>query len=319
MVAVLLAVGCSPEAESAQSHERETDDARSAADGVVPSPPPTSTTVTPPDGGGSSPSPSPSVAPAGPGDFVETFDGNAGLDRFATDVFHRDDVLVARTSWSADHDLACGGPDTQRTVQRSRPDESFYVCRDHIMTSVGDTSGYSIAWFSPDADGDGRPDVFSAADTDLVSWDVNVTDLGARQWWEVVLVAEGTPFLTTIGWVAETAEIEPYHPDTIAVGKGPYGDDGNIFSGGVSQDPLGWSHMSAEDPEGAGSKAIRRPFSMRDNNDGTITFDFLGKQYTYGGSFPDRFEVYFKDHNYTPDKDGVPIGHTWHWDSISIT
>jgi hypothetical protein len=270
---------------------------------------------------GQAPSGATSIPTEGVGDFVETFDGNGGLDRFVTDVFHRDDVMVTRTTWSADHDLACGTPDTQRTVRRDRPQESFYVCRDHLMTSVGDTSGYSIAWFSPDANRDGRPDVFSSSSTDLVSWDVNVTDLGARQWWEVVLVAEGTPFLTTEEGVASVGGIEPYHPDTIAVGKGPFGNDGNIFSGGFARDPLGWAHVcgsGAADPEGCSSKAIRRSFWMRDNNNGTITFEFLGKRYTYAGEFPDRFEVYFKDHNYTPDKDGVPVGHTWHWDNIVV-
>lgn len=251
-------------------------------------------------------------------DFVETFDGNDGLERFASDVFHRDEVMMAATSWSADHDMACGTPDTQRTVHRDRPDESFFVCRDHLMTSVGDTSGYSIAWFSPDNDGDGRPDVFSSETTDHVSWAVNVTELGARQWWEVVLVAEGTPFLTTTDWIAATANIEPYHVETIAVGTGPFGNDGNIFTNGASHDPLGWGHVSDADPEGSASKAIRRPFSIRDNGDGTITFEFLGDRYTYEGQFPERFEVYFKDHNYTPDKDGIPIGHTWHWDEISV-
>ena len=264
------------------------------------------------------PPPAPSPPGAGVGDFVETFDGNRGLDRFTTGVFHRDDVLVASTSWSADHDHSCGSPDTQRQVRRDRPQDSFYLCRDHLMTSIGDTSGYSIGWFSPDGDGDGRADVFSSFDTDTIAWDVNVTDLGNRQWWEVVLVAEGTPFLTTVGWVAQTASIEPYHPETIAVGKGPYGNDGNIFSGGQSNDPLGHAHVPAVDPEGSASKAIRRSFWIRDNNNGTITYDFLGKRYTYAGEFPDRFEVYFKDHNYTPDKDGRPIGHTWHWDNIVV-
>ena len=56
------------------------------------------------------------------------------------------------------------------------------------MTSVGDTSGYSIAWFSP-------KQTFQAGATTQVSFDVNVTDLGNRQWWEVSLVPVGTPFL----------------------------------------------------------------------------------------------------------------------------
>jgi hypothetical protein len=41
---------------------------------------------------------------------------------------------------------------------------------------------------------------------------------------------------------------------------------------------------------------------------------------SFAGSFPDEpWRVVFKDHNYTPDKDAIPIGHTWHWDNIVIT
>lgn len=252
--------------------------------------------------------------------FVEMFDGNQGGDRFATGVFHRDDTIIAQTSWTGDHDLSCGSPDTQRTIRRENPDDSFYACRDHWMTSVGDTSGYSIGWFSPDADRDGQPDVFTAAEIDRVAWDVNVTDLGNRQWWEVVLIPEGDAFLTTVDWVASIANIEGYTAGTVAVGKGPFGNDGNIYSGGSSRDPLGWQHVCgafAVDPTGCGSKALRRSFSMTDNDNGTITFDFFGER-TYPGEFPERFHVFFKDHNYTPNKDGMPVGHTWHWDSIVV-
>ena len=258
------------------------------------------------------------TVPEPPSGFVETFDGNRGRDRFATGVYHRDDNLVASTEWSGDHDIACNGPDTQRTIHRDRPDEYFYLCRDHWMTALGDTSGYSIAWFSPDDDHDGNPDTFSRSERTTVTWDVNVTDLGARLWWEVVLVAPGTPYLTTIDWVANTAQIEPYHADTIAVGTGPYGSDGNIFSDGATRDPLGFHHVCAIDPEGCASKAIRRPFSMHDNGNGTITFEFLGTTYTYDGQFPENYQVYFKQHAYTPNKDGIPAGYTTHWDNITI-
>lgn len=244
-------------------------------------------------------------------EFVEDFTGDTGLERFDTGVYHRDDVLVANETWTGDHDQACGPPDTQRTIHRDRPDESFYLCRDHLMTSVGDTSGYSIAWFSP-------KQVFQRGAHRSISWDANVTDLGGRQWWEVVLVPEGAPFLATVDWIAGTAGIDSYHPETIEVGIGPFGRSGTIFSGGESRAPLGWMHVPDADPEGAASKAIRRPFRMVDNLDGTITFTYLGETYTYPGRFPDRFRVYFKDHNYTPDKDGVPAGHTWHWDTIVV-
>jgi hypothetical protein len=54
--------------------------------------------------------PSPAVVP---GQFVETFTGNSGFERFDWGIYHRDEFLVADTSWSADHDLNCGSPDTQ--------------------------------------------------------------------------------------------------------------------------------------------------------------------------------------------------------------
>ena len=254
----------------------------------------------------------PPVTPSG--GFVADFTGNTGLERFETGMYHRDDYMVAQTQWTGDHDLNCGDPSTQRTIQRSAPDESIYLCRDHLMTSVGDTSGYSISWFKP------QP-TFQGGTHTSVSWDVNVTDLGNRQWWEVSIVPVGAPFLATLDFAAIAADIPTYDDQSIVVGKGPYGNDGNIYTAGVSRDPLGWGHVcgsGAADPEGCASKAIRRTFTITDNRNGTVTIDFLGQRYTYPGAFPSQFQVYFKDHNYTPDKDGVPVGHTWHWDNIVV-
>ena len=256
-------------------------------------------------------SPTPTVPP---GDFLETFTGNTGLQRFDTGVYHRDDFMVATTTWAGDHDESCGDPTTQRTIHRDRPDESFYVCRDHLMTSVGDTSGYSIAWFSP-------KETFHSGSTTQVSFDVNVTDLGKRQWWEVSIVPSGAPFLATVDFVSIAASIDTYDPQSIVVGNGPYGNDGNIVTEGIRRKPLGYQKICGDfavDPEACASKMIRRTFTITDNQNGTITFDYLGGRYTYPGEFPDDFRVYFKDHNYTPDKDGVPVGHTWHWDNTSI-
>ena len=73
------------------------------------------------------------------------------------------------------------------------------------------------------------------------------------------------------------------------------------------------------DPEGCASKAIRRTFTITDNGNNTLTLKAFGQTYTFAGSFPTGgFNVVFKDHNYTPDKDGTPVGHTWHWDNIII-
>jgi hypothetical protein len=137
----------------------------------------------------------------------------------------------------------------------------------------------------------------------------------------VSIVPAGSEFLATVDWLAGTAGIETYDPEAVVVGSGPFGRDVSIVVGG--QDRYGgWRPRcgsGALDPEGCDSAAIRRPFSVTDNGDGTITIDYAGLHTeTVDGSLPERFQVYFKDHNYTPDKDGVPAGHTWHWDNIVV-
>jgi hypothetical protein len=276
--------------------------------------------------------PASAVAP----DFVVTFDGNTGLERFDYGLWHRDDNLVRTQNWTGDHDANCGSPDTQRPIRRDRWRESFYMCRDHMMTAVGDTSGYSLAWFTPKQ---------SFTDQTMVSWDVNVTDLGGRQWWEVMIYPEsdasryfeartesqhGTDCLvcTTEGWMAQTAGLLPYGPGSIVVGTGPaalqdpkihYDGRSNLYTANtkICKGAYTWFKGSGA----CDSKKTRLTFSIRDNQNGTITVDFGGAfRQTFSGSFPDEpWRVVFKDHNYTPDKDGPPIGHTWHWDNIAVT
>jgi hypothetical protein len=248
----------------------------------------------------------------GSGEFVEAFTGNTGLDRFETGMFHRDEVLVAQTEWSGDHDMNCGSPDTQRLIHRDAPSESFFMCKDHLMTSVGDTSGYSIAWFKP-------RQTFNGAT--MVSWDVNVTFLGSRQWWEVMIVPADAPDLAcSIDLTACGLEELGYPAGAIVV------NTDSIYADGVNHDPWPEWHNYCFgdfiiDPEGCDSKALRRTFTVTDNLDGTITVAMpgIGEAFTYPGSFPTGdWKVVFKDHNYTPDKDGIPVGHTWHWDSIIV-
>lgn len=288
-----------------------------------------STTTRPPT---TTSAPSTTSAPTG-GDFVATFSEASDLDRLDWGLYNRDTFLVAQTQWQADHsdmggDHHCGNPlTTSRTAHRDT-DEWFFYCRTiegnaeasgHIMTSVGDISGYSTAYVEP-------TQVFNASDTSFVSWDVNITDLKARKWWEVSIVpasfnsGEPTcPHCSVISWLSPSpAGLPAYPAGSIVVGKGPFGNDARVWSNGTSYRPLGYTTTVQADPEASASKAIRRTFTITDNRNDTITITYLGRTFTYSGEFPDQFRVVFKDHSYTPNKDGVPQGTTWHWDNIVV-
>jgi len=254
------------------------------------------------------------------GQFVETFAGNTGLNRFDTGIFHRGDTadgpsaFPGAATWAGDHDMNCGSPGTQRTIRRAVKSESFYLCRDHLMTSIGDTSGYSTGWFEP-------KQTFS--NVSRVSWDANITDLGGRQWWEVAIVPasfnSGVPTCphcsVDAGYSPSPAGL-PAHP----AGSVVVGLRYTVHANGVDHDAAMHIPKGTFDPEGFASKAIRRPFSVTDNGNGTITVDWGGvRTSTVPGSFPaGDIKVVFKDHNYTPDKDGPVAGHTWHWDNIVV-
>lgn len=277
---------------------------------------PTTTTTTVPPPTTTTPPPATTTPPA-MGGFVETFVGNAGLERFDHGVFHRDDSFNINGTVGGDHDLNCGDPSTQRTVYAADPSSSFYVCADHLMTAIGDWSGYSTGWFEP-------RQTFTTERT--VSWDVNITDLGGRQWFEVAILPASfesgipsCPHCVAMDWIAPVAHLPAYPAGSIVVGNGPGGGDIRVSTNGVDRGVREFYKTCDFDPQGCGSKTIRRPFSIHDNGNGTVTVNYAGfGTYTVPGSFPAEFRVVLKDHNYTPDKDGTPIGHTWHWDNIAI-
>jgi hypothetical protein len=216
--------------------------------------------------------------------------------------------------------MNCGAPDTQRDLQSSannfNVDKIFFTCKDHLMSSMGDVDGYSIIWFAPKAQ-------FSRTTHKKVSWDVNTTDLEGRQWWEVSIVPVGSKFLATIDWLAGTAGIDEYHKDAVIIGSGPFGNTVSITTNKQGRYD-GWQALCGDqyallNKTQCADKMTRRPFSVTDNDNGTLTINYGGIfTQTVPGRLPDNYEVYFKDHNYTPDKDDMPIGHTWHWDSIRV-
>ncbi len=288
--------------------------------------------------------------------FVEDFEDGDAMSKFDFGIYHRDDVLMRHTEWPADHPMAgpddvCGPPTETRVVQRGERDSGFndewiYRCvpggdlaKAHVMTSIGHTSGYSIGGFAP---------VREFSDVREVRWDVNQTDLGDRQWTEVVLIPvdrfdfQELPCLT--GLPCDTVT----HAETGSVGThwagkrsrrivtpdepSGYGQAGGDLGYRCKDCPyapgLRFGEAYGEGDPALTSVAIRRKNYFRDNGDGTLTWGFelddgSFHDFTVPGSFPPgRVKVVFKDHNYTPLKSPATLlpetTFTWHWDNIAV-
>lgn len=294
------------------------------------------------------PSPEPEPTPPPPNGFVEDFSSNDSLDRFEVGIFHRDDFVVTSTSWFGDHaptgpNDSCGPPEQVRLIERSDPSGWIYRCRPggdvaaaHLMTAIGDTSGYSIGSFTPYETFEGIREV---------RWDVNMTDLGYRQFTEVKVIPEATFDTQQLPCAIDFPCDTPSHGALGSVGTSTFNGELHIHNG---------SQLSSQQYDTPADPALneirtRRTHFFRDNGDGTLTFgverpDGSFQTHTANGSFPaGPVRVVFADHNYTPEK-SVDEGqvnrticreagkfepssslsppclrYTWHWDDIEIT
>lgn len=275
--------------------------------------------------------------------FLVTFDGDPNaMNSFRWGVHHRDNDIINSTQWQADHALLAAGdcttPDQHHTVQRTEPEAAIYVCASvggnpaagHMMTTMGDVSGYSFVWFTPNR-------TFDAEHT--ISFDVSLTNEGARRWWEVAIVPAtagdlfcahnlnsqgGLPCgypnqMTVLGpHLTMGGPIPNYPTNAVVFGSGPLGNEAAVTMGGVHHN-LSGGYICGFDPTACNSVQIRRPISITENANGTITFSLAGRTWTEPGQFPaGAWKVVFAEHNYTPDKDGPILSHTFHWDTFWI-
>ncbi len=316
-------------------------------------PPTTSTpprTTTPPTTTG--PPSSTTVPSTSGGSYINNLATFADFtDRIDFGVQYRDPYVVTETSWEGDHALLghaadgspiCGGPTTGRALTRDGMAEHVYWCdvgTGHMMTSQGDTTGYGWVWFKPSE---------TFTDVTEVRWDVNVTNLGNRQFTEMMIIPSenwlvdsapdslfdggATPSLPCLQDVFAFPCLD--FTDGLAHGSkaASFGavSTSTAFTDMIFTDldgnEVSRSGLPSSDP-GRSSVMIRRTHVLTDNRDGTVTFgiereDGTFLEHTYAGEFPSgEVMIVFKDHNYTPDKSEWPfngVDHTWHWDSIAV-
>lgn len=261
--------------------------------------------------------------------FSEDFTTGDWESRFETGIFHRDDVIIARESWFGDHastgpDDRCSAPSETRTITRGERASGFnddwaYRCVPggdlelaHVMTSIGDTSGYSIGTLSP---------VIEFENVREIQWDVNITDLGSRQFTEAKLIPVENFDTNNIPCAVEFLPCDTdSYGDLDAVGVSFFGQLLRINNGESS------TFEPYDDPDDPALESVvtRRSHTFTDDGNGTLTFsierqDGSFQSVSMPGAFPEGpVRVVFSDHNYTPEKESEPIGFTWHWDDLAV-
>ena len=115
------------------------------------------------------------------------------FDYVVTHRTHPQEHFQLFESFLADHDESCRGPDpsieplpqhsvvTSHSSSSSNIDDSFFICKNHMMSSMGEVSPYSVSAFWPRQD-------FDFANGGTLEFDVNINDgHTVRMWWEILI------------------------------------------------------------------------------------------------------------------------------------
>lgn len=278
--------------------------------------------------------------------FAETFDGDPAAPSQALLPRAFDYVVTHRTlpgehrkefdPYPADHGMDCSGPDpavsplpqhmvsTSHLTDGAHPDKSFFICKDHLMSSMGDVEGYSVTAFWP-------KQAFDFAAGGVLEFDVNLNDDNPRSWWEVLIVPRDE---LRVGAAQAWLPIDETYPQdrillsffnntrNIQVGAGAPAPKGVIID---ESDWTSWAGHHPDDPA-ISDRRIRRTMQIALTN-GKISWaiqkadgSFDDYVVTVPGGLPfTRGLVLFKTHAYTPKKDGNNDNYTFHWDNIRFT
>lgn len=278
--------------------------------------------------------------------FEETFDGDPSapsqdllpqtFDYVVTHRTHPTEHFQEFESYPADHGMDCAGPDPsisplpQHSVVSSHystgtnPDASFFICKNHLMSSMGEISGYSVTTFWPKQEFD-----FSAGG--VLEFEVNINDAHPRTWWEVLIAPRDE---IKVGAAHEWLPIDETYPkDRIVFDF--QGSKRHVQVGANEKDPAGkmaekdevvkWAGRYPDDPANT-DRRIRRTVRITFEQNRLIwaiekadeTFDEYVVDVPQGLPFT-RGLVLFKTHAYTPEKENNYDNYTFHWDNIRFT
>ncbi len=243
----------------------------------------------------------------------------------------------------ADHDIDCIGPNPeinplpQHTIETSqdsnseRIDHSFFICRNHMMSSMGEVAAYSNTLFWPRQE-------FDFSDGGTLEFDVNINEGHTqRHWWEVLISPRS--HMKFASAPRQSAVDEAYPRDRIVldfrdlvrhirVGKDQLAPNGWLVEDRqfAEFDFAYWRTLQPDDPA-LDDRRMRRTMRITLTNDtiiwGIEKEDGEFDEFTVAvpGGLPfERGIVQFKTHAYTPAGSGDNFStYTFHWDNIRFT
>ena len=281
--------------------------------------------------------------------FEETFDGDPASPSQALlpDIFdfavthrtHPKDHFPVFDSYLADHDNNCAGPSpdvfplpqhwvtTSHLSNGASPDESFFICKNHMMSSMGHVEGYSVTSFWPRQE-------FNFDNGGILEFDVNINDNHPRSWFEIMIVPRSQ---LKVGAAPENLPIDETYPQDRIVLQYFYNNKRTIHVGTGAIDPEGvivketdtnaavWRIRYPDDPANDDRRIRRTMRIVLEEN--KITWSIEKEDGSFdnfvaaipGGLPFTQGLVVFKTHGYTPEKDGNYDNYTFHWDNIRFS
>lgn len=278
--------------------------------------------------------------------LFETFDGDPGqpsqallpdnFDFVVTNRTHPSEALGPFPSFPADHANDCAGPNPavsplpQHDVVVSHhsnganPDPSFFICKNHMMSALGDVSGYSVSAFWPRQE-------FEFANGGQIEFEVNLEPHG-RQWWEVMIIPAEQ---LKVGAADEVWPIDEVYADDrivfefrdsqrrVHLGNGP-GRAGRIDN---HEEFTSYADRNPGDPANTDRRIRRKNILAIDEAGSQLVWSieksdgsFDTRTFDLGAELPlTRGLVVFTTHAYTPKKVGNHDLYTFHWDNIGFT
>jgi hypothetical protein len=280
----------------------------------------------------------------------ETFDGDppspsqellpGNFDYVVTHRQHpREQFTKIYEPFLADHATNCDGPNpevtplpqhlvtTRQDSDGANPDDSFYICKNHMMSALGDVAWYSNSSFWPRQE-------FDFSDGGVLEFDISVNlGHGQRSWWEILIAPRDQMRVGTAS--ADSAIDERYPPDRIVLNFGEMVRRIRVGTGDLDPQgwqvderqfgPFDWAYWNALHPDDPAitDRRIRRTMRITLQNDRIIwaiemangDFDEFAVNLPSGLPFS-RGLVMFKTHAYTPRKQGNFDTYTFHWDNI---